>query len=131
VNLRRVNMARLPEPFGVSYTVEDVGAARRFYEGLYSHDAVLDGVFAGITYVGIMRDGENQVTLFQKCEGNPLADTVPTLKVGSVPACVERVRELGGSVLIPVSTCPCTGAPFAVLIDASGKQFMVKEARAT
>ncbi len=41
-------MARLPEPSGVSYVVENLDTARRFYEGLYSHDGVLEGVVAGI-----------------------------------------------------------------------------------
>ena len=124
-------MGHLPEPFGVSYTVDDVESARRFYEGIYSHDSVLEGVFAGIRYVGIMRDGENQVTLFEGGEGNPLARTIPTLKVDCVPAYVGKVKELGGSVLIPTNTCPCTGARFAVCVDTSGNQFMVKEPRAS
>lgn len=124
-------MTQLPEAFGMSVTVEDLEAARRFYTNLYSHDSVSDGVFAGINYLSILRDGETLVNIFQKGEGNPLANIIPTLKVDSVTAYQERVKELGGSVLIPASHCPCTNAPFAVCVDVNGNQFMIKQTRET
>lgn len=122
-------MTQLPEAFGMSVTVEDMDAARRFYTNLYAHDRVLDGVFAGINYLSIMRDGETLVNIFQKGEGNPLANIIPTLKVDVVVAYQEKVKELGGSVLIPASHCPCTDAPFAVCADVNGNQFMIKQPR--
>ena len=122
-------MAQFPEAFGMSVTVEDMEAARRFYADLYPHDRVSDGVFAGINYLSIMRDGETLVNIFQKGEGNPLANILPTLKVDSVAAFEEKVKELGGSVLIPANLCPCTAAPFAVCVDVSGNQFMIKQPR--
>lgn len=120
-------MAQFPDAFGMSVTVDDMTAARRFYENLYPHDRVSDGVFAGINYLSIMRDGETLVNIFQKGEGNPLADIIPTLKVDSVAAFEEKVKELGGSVVIPSSHCPCTNAPFAVCMDTNGSQFMIKQ----
>lgn len=122
-------MTQVPEPFGMSVTVDDMGAARHFYETLYPHDSISEGVFAGIPYLGIMRDGETLVNIFQQMTGNPLAPIFPTLKVDSVRAYEQRVKELGGSVLIAASTCPCTGALFAVCTDANGNQFMLKEPR--
>jgi predicted enzyme related to lactoylglutathione lyase len=119
----------LPEAFGMSVTVEDTAAARRFYTGLYAHDRVLEGVFGGIAYLSIMRDGETLVSIFQKGEGNPLAAVFPTLKVDSVAAYTEKIAGLGGGVVIPASLCPCTEAPLAVCADATGNQFMVKEPR--
>lgn len=123
-------MAQFPDAFGMSVTVEDMEAARRFYSDLYPHDKVLDGVFAGINYISVMRDGETLVNIFQKGEGNPLAAIFPTLKVDSVTAFEEKVKELGGSILIPSSPCPCTNSPFAVCLDVSGNQFMIKQPRA-
>ena len=122
-------MAQYPAAFGMSVTVEDMDAARRFYSNLYPHDKVSDGVFAGINYLSIMRDGETLVNIFQKGEGNRLANILPTLKVDSVTAFEEKVKELGGSILIPASRCPCTNAPFAVCVDANGNQFMIKQPR--
>ena len=69
---------QLPEAFGMSVAVEDTAAARRFSTGLYAHDRVLEGVFGGIAYLSIVRDGETLVNIFQKGEGNPLADVFPS-----------------------------------------------------
>jgi predicted enzyme related to lactoylglutathione lyase len=122
-------MAQYPDAFGLSVTVADVAAARWFYEELYAHENVIEGVFAGIPYLSIMRDGETLVNVFQAGPGNPLAAMIPILKVDSVPAYAEKVAALGGQVIIGASTCPCTDAPFAVCTDVNGSQFMIKEAR--
>ncbi len=122
-------MTQYPDAFGMSVTVEDLEAARRFYSDLYPHDKVLDGVFAGINYISVMRNGETLVNIFQKGEGNPLAPIFPTLKVDSVAAYEEKIKGLGGSILILSSHCPCTKSPFAVCVDVSGNQFMIKQAR--
>jgi predicted enzyme related to lactoylglutathione lyase len=122
-------MAQLPEAFGMCVTVENLDAARRFYMDLYPHDHVSEGVFAGINYVSIMREGETLVNIFQKGQGNPLAASFTTLEVDSVTAYEKKIQELGGQVLIPANTCPCTGTPFAVCVDPTGNQFMIKEAR--
>ena len=124
-------MTQLPDAFGISVAVEDMDTARRFYANLYEHDEVTEGVWAGIPYLSIMRDGETLVNISQKGDGNPLANIFPTLKVDSVQGYIEKIEALGGSVLLPESTCPCTGAPFAVCIDANGSQFMIKQPRAS
>jgi predicted enzyme related to lactoylglutathione lyase len=120
-------MTQFPDAFGMSVTVDDIDASRRFYTSLYPHDRISEGVFAGISYIGIMRNGETLVNIFQKSAGNPLADILPTLKVESVDAYAEKIKELGGTVLIPANTCPCTDALFAVCVDNAGNQFMIKE----
>lgn len=122
-------MSQFPDAFGLSVTVADIEAARRFYTALYAHDHVRDGVFAGINYISIMRDGETLVNIFQQGAGNPLANIFPTLKVDSVAAYTEKITQLGGSVLLPASLCPCTDSPFAVCVDVSGNQFMLKQPR--
>lgn len=122
-------MTQFPDAFGMSVTVEDMDATRRFYTDLYPHDHVSNGVFAGINYINIMRDGETVVNIFQKSNGNPLANIFPTLKVDSVAAYEERIKQLGGTVLIPSNICPCTGTPFAVCADVNGNQFMIKQPR--
>src|ERR1700676_4422393 len=94
INPRRKVMAQFPDAFGMSVTVEDMDAARRFYIDLYPHDHVSEGGFAGINYLSIMRDGETLVNIFQKGEGNPLADVFPTLKVDSVATYEEKIKGL-------------------------------------
>ena len=122
-------MSQLPEAFGMSVTVDDMEAISRFYQALYAHDQITEGVFAGIPYISIMRQGETLVNIFQKGPGNPLADSMAILRVDSVAAYARKIGGLGGDVLIPESICPCTGAPFAVCKDASGNQFIIKEPR--
>jgi predicted enzyme related to lactoylglutathione lyase len=122
-------MSALPDAFGFSVTVDDIDAAARFYAALYPENQMSHGVFAGIPYIAIMRDGETLVNIFQKTGDNPLQDVFPTLKVDSVRASQDRVKQLGGDIVIPSSTCPCTSAPFAVCVDVSGNQFMLKEPR--
>ena len=122
-------MNQLPEAFGMLVTVDDMETASRFYQALYAHDQIVEGVFAGIPYISIMREGETLVNIFQKGPGNPLADSLAILRVDSVAAYARKIGGLGGDVLIPESTCPCTATSFAVCVDASGNQFMIKEPR--
>ncbi|MBI1761751.1 MAG: hypothetical protein HYR56_09980 [Acidobacteria bacterium] len=96
-------MAQFPEAFGMSVTVADMDTARRFYTELYPHDRVLNGVFAGINYLSLMRDGETLVNIFEQGAHNPLAAIMPTLKVDSVAAFEAKIKELGGNVVIPGS----------------------------
>jgi predicted enzyme related to lactoylglutathione lyase len=113
----------------MSFTVNDLTTASDFYRRLAPPDHETEGVFLGIPYRALLRDGEVQVCLFQQGPSHPLAAVIPTLKVDSVTAAVEQVQALGGSVLLPEQACPCTGAPFAICVDASGHQVMVKERR--
>jgi predicted enzyme related to lactoylglutathione lyase len=115
----------------MNFTVDDIRAASRFYESKYPEAVVSDGVFAGIDYRSLIgEDGEVVASFFTRGAGNPLADSFTTLMVASVPASEQSVQELGGRVVIPENQCPCTGAPFAVYVDAAGNQFMIKQPRA-
>lgn len=122
-------MAVQAEPFGMNFTVDDLKSTVAFYGEIYPHDEIVEGVFAGINYVSVMRDGEVLVCAFQKSEGNPLTDSFPTIKVGSVADYQEKVKALHGEVLIPANSCPCTTAPFAICQDVNGNQFMIKQPR--
>lgn len=53
-----------------------------------------------------MRDGETLVNVSEKGANNPLAPIFPILKVDSVAAYEEKIKTLGGSVLLPSSICP-------------------------
>ncbi|MBL8172387.1 MAG: hypothetical protein JNJ50_29780 [Acidobacteria bacterium] len=101
--------------------------AKRLIITKQPNDNVLDGVFAGINYISVMRDGAPLVNIFQKGEGNPLAAIFPTFKVESVAAHEEKVKGLGGGVLLPSNHCPCTETAFVVCVDISSNQFMIKE----
>ena len=46
-----------PEPFGIAALSNDLDAAKQFYTKMYPYE-VVDGVFAGIKYLSIMKDGE-------------------------------------------------------------------------
>ena len=122
-------MSQLPDAFGMSVTVADINTTSKFYQDLYAHDHVTNGVFAGINYIAIMREGETLVNIFEKGENNPLAPIFPTLKVDSVAGYAEKVKALGGDILIPASLCPCTDSPFAICLDRDGNQFMIKQPR--
>ena len=117
------------EPFGTNFTVADLKATAAFYGEIYPHDKVLEGEFAGIPFISVMRNGEVLACAFQKAEGNPLADSFPTIKVESVAVYQETVKKLGGNVLIPENNCPCTNMPFAICQDINGNQFMIKQPR--
>lgn len=119
-----------PEAFGMSVNAADIEATSQFYQSFYPHDKVFRSTFAGIPYVSLMRDGETLINIFQKGPNNPLADSLATIKVDSVPAFEEKIKASGGSVLLSSGICPCTEAPFAVCVDPNGNQFMIKQPRA-
>ena len=122
---------KFPEAFGMLVTVEDMEAARQFYTNLYPHDEVKSGVFAGIDYFSIMRDGETLVNIFKKCAENPMSDMMPILKVDSVPEFEMKIKELGGGTVVAQNHCPCTETAFAVCEDMNGYQFMIKQPHGT
>ena len=115
-----------PEPFGIATAADDLEAAKEFYTRLYPYP-VSEGVFADIRYLSIMKDGVALVNVFQKSEHNPIRSTIPILKVDSVEDHLRLISSLGGKVIIPESTCPCTKTSFALCADDQGNQFMIKE----
>jgi predicted enzyme related to lactoylglutathione lyase len=123
-------MPLLPAPVGLAVTVSDMTAAHRFYADLCPHDAVMEGVFAGIPYLTLLRGGEPLVTIFQTGADHRLAGIMPTLSVASVAACEEQVRELGGTILITPRTWHSAGVPVAICRDHCGNPFMIMQARA-
>ena len=120
---------KFPEAFGMLVTVDDMESARQFYADLYPHDEIKNGVFGGIDYFSIMRDGETVVNIFKKCPENPMADSLPILKVDSVADFEAKIKKLGGRTVISPNHCPCTETPFAICEDANGCQFMIKQPR--
>jgi len=123
-------MITQPKAFGMSVNAADIEATGQFYQSFYTHDKVFRSTFAGIPYISLMRNGETLVNIFQKGPNNPLSDSLATIKVESVAAYEEKIKAVGGSVLLSSGICPCTDAPFAVCVDPSGNQFMIKEPRA-
>lgn len=123
-------MSELIELFGTSFTVPNLEKSSTFYQQIYPHDEVKRGNFAGINYIALLRSGEVILCLFEQGEGNPLAESFPTFRVASVDTYAAEHQGTGGATLLPVNICPCTAAPFAILQDTDGNQFMIKEARA-
>ena len=115
-----------PEPFGIATAANDLQAAREFYTRLYPYP-VTEGVFAGIKYLSIMKDGVTLVNVFERSEQNPIRSTIPILKVDSVEEHLRLISSLGGKVIIPGSICPCTKTSFALCADDEGNQFIIKE----
>jgi predicted enzyme related to lactoylglutathione lyase len=74
-----------------------------------------------------MKDGVTLVAAFERSASNPISGTIPILKVDSVGEYVEILQSIGGKVLIPESTCPCTTTSFALCTDKEGNQFIIKE----
>jgi len=118
--------AQHPEPFGIATVSDDLKSARQFYTKLYPYP-VTEGVFAGINYLSIMKDGITLVNIFQKSAQNPIKGMIPILKVESVAEYMKTVEGLGGTVIIPESLCPCTNTSFALCADAESNQFIIKE----
>ena len=67
------------------------------------------------------------MNVFQRSEQNPIRGTIPILKVDSVDEQLRLISKLGGKVIIPASTCPCTNTSFALCADDDGNQFIIKE----
>jgi predicted enzyme related to lactoylglutathione lyase len=117
---------RHPEPFGMATIANDLDVARAFYTTLYPYE-VMEGVFAGMKYFSVVKDGVTLVNVFQRSTVNPITGTIPILKVDSVAECIRLLQSLGGTVIIPESTCPCTMSSFALCSDREGNQFIIKE----
>ena len=117
----------LPDFFGMAVTVDDIDEALRFYTLLCPHDQVNRGVYAGIPFCSIMRDGETMVNIFLRVPGNPLRDVVPMLMVDSVSSYLDTVVKLGGDIVLSEAICPCTSTPFAVVTDSAGMQLLIKQ----
>ena len=115
-----------PEPFGIAAFSANLDEAKQFYTKMYPYE-VVDGVFADIKYLSIMKDGEILVIAFERSDRNPMVGMIPMLKVDSVPDEIKRIESIGGKTVIPTALCPCTNANFAICEDAEGNQFMVKE----
>ena len=115
-----------PEPFGLATVSNDLAASKRFYTAMYPYE-IRDDVFAGIKFFSILKDNATLVTVFERSKENPITGSVPILKVGSVAEQLELLRSLGGNVIIPETTCPCTQTSFALCADTEGNQFIVKE----
>jgi predicted enzyme related to lactoylglutathione lyase len=115
-----------PAPFGFATVADDLQVAKEFYGRFYPYD-VVEGVFGGIRYFSIMKDGVTLVNVFEKSEKNPLRGTLPILKVDSVRQSVTLLKAIGGSLVMSEAICPCTSASFAVCADPGGNQFMFKE----
>lgn len=123
-------MSVLPVVNALNLTVSDIEVTSAFYSTLFPEAEIRDGAFAGINYRALVGDdGEVEVCFFEKGAGTPLADSFPTIMVGSVESYLSRIEAANGKVLIPVNPCPCTGAPFAICEDESGNQLMVKQPR--
>jgi predicted enzyme related to lactoylglutathione lyase len=121
-----ITAVRHPEPFGIATITNDLNVAREFYATLYPYE-VSERVFAGIRYLSIMKDGVTLVAAFERSAANPITGTIPILKVDSVGEYIGLLQSLGGSVIIPGSTCPCTTTSFALCTDKEGNQFIIKE----
>lgn len=115
-----------PETFGIATVAQDMNAARAFYTALYPYE-VKEDVFAGIKFFSIMKNGSTLVSVFERSEANPISGTIPVLKVDSVSAYLTRLKDMGASVLIGESVCPCTDTKFSLCADREGNQFIVKE----
>ena len=115
-----------PEPFGLATVSDNLPEAMRFYTAMYPYE-IKEEVFAGIKFFSILKDSATIVTVFERTENNPIHGTIPILKVDSVARQLELLRSLGGNVIIPETTCPCTDTSFALCADTEGNQFILKE----
>lgn len=121
------NSLPYPAPLGIATVANELTAARDFYTRIYPYE-VAESEFAGIPFFSILKDGIALVSVFQRTPNNPIAGTVPVLKVDHVGETLAGFESLGARVLIGESLCPCTQTNFALCADREGNQFIVKEA---
>lgn len=125
----------LAEPGALCWTelgTRDTKAAEAFYTGLFGWVPKHSAPGAPQEYTEFSVDGRPSIGMMPMPAGVPAqvpAHWTPYFQVADCDASAERVRALGGSVIVPPSDIPTAGR-FAVVSDPQGAMFaMFKLAR--
>jgi predicted enzyme related to lactoylglutathione lyase len=98
----------------IEFPADDLGRARRFWEGLL--DLSLEARVAG-EGEGIQSHGDGPALgLHERGRGPGDRFSLPYFRVAEMPSALERVVELGGSVVHP-------GERWAICRDSEGSPF--------
>jgi len=99
---------------------DDPDAARQFYGEMFGWTFEVDGNYSVITTgPGHSLQGGIQDTAGPLPQGTPPAYAVPCIQVSDVAAMCDRTVDLGGKVIVPVTSTP-PGIVYAHVADPSG-----------
>ena len=101
-------------PSLIEFPADDPARARRFWSGLLQTS--LDDRDAGEGEGWQTRDGAAAVGVHERGRGPGDTHALPYFAVDDLPAAIERVRELGGTVIHP-------GERWAICRDSEGSPF--------
>lgn len=101
---------------------DDLEAAKRFYGELLGWTFTEAKTVTGEMYINAFKDKKPVAGMMLK-EGN-VADDVPLcwdpyIGVDDINISMEKVKELGGTVIVPITEIPMAGY-FCVIKDTSG-----------
>ena len=105
--------------------VDDVERASKFYSQLFGWE-IKDTGMPGVEYYSVMTSGENPVHGGMMKRQQPQQQISQYIDVPALDECEAKVKELGGSVLVPKSPVPGEGF-FAVCMDTEGNVFGIWE----
>ena len=98
----------------IEFPADDPDRARRFWRGVLGADLAPRGTDAGAGWE--IDDDGLRLGVHQRGPGPGDSASLPYFPVADLPATLERVRELGGSVIHP-------GERWAVCRDSEGSAF--------
>jgi predicted enzyme related to lactoylglutathione lyase len=104
----------------IEFPADDAERALRFWRGVLGIDLEPRSIGAGAGWVH--EDGGLRLGVHERGKGPGDTGSLPYLPVADMEVALERVRELGGSVIHPGerwSICrDCEGSPFALEQEA-------------
>jgi predicted enzyme related to lactoylglutathione lyase len=109
----------MPSPL-IEFPADDAERARRFWEGLLEIELAARPPEAG---AGWEADGDGlRLGVHERGRGPGDTASLPYFTVADLPATLERIAELGGSVIHP-------GDRWAICRDSEGSPFALAAAR--
>ena len=105
--------------------VDDIERARNFYSQLFGWE-IKDSGMPGVEYFSVMTTGENPVHGGMMKREQPQQQISSYIDIPSVDEYEAKIKELGGTVLMPKAPVPGMGY-FAVCMDTEGNVFGIWE----
>jgi hypothetical protein len=105
--------------------VDDIERAKKFYSELFGWE-IKDTGMPGMEYFSVMTTGENPVHGGMMKRQQPQQQISQYIDISSVHEYESKIKELGGTVLMPKSPVPGMGF-FAMCMDTEGNVFGIWE----
>jgi predicted enzyme related to lactoylglutathione lyase len=127
---KHVGAMILNEPGALCWTeltTSDTAAAEKFYTGLFGWTPKHSAPGAPMEYTEFSVNGQPSIGMMPKPPHMPAhipSYWMPYFQVANTDASVAKVKELGGSIMVPPQDIPNTGR-FAIASDPQGAMFAV------